>query len=236
MKNKSQGNLFLIPTSIEQDGLENFLVEKNKIKHINNFIVENEKTARASLKKLNLDNNIQEVTLTIHSKKFTLENIDEYFYPIIAGNDIGLLSDSGNPCIADPGAKIVKRAHELNITVKPLIGPSSILLGLIGSGFNGQKFKFHGYIPIKKIERNIFLNKMQKNIFNESETQIFIETPYRNNQLVSDLLKILDDEIRLCIGMNLTSKKEKIVTKKISEWKVQLGEDLDKQLCIFLIN
>ena len=235
---EKQGSLFLIPSSIEQENTKEFLIENEKIEilHIKNFIVENEKVARASLKALNLKTKIQDLKLILHSKKSTLENIDQYFSPILNGEDIGLLSDSGNPCIADPGSIVVKRAHELNIEVKPLIGPSSILLGLIASGFNGQKFRFHGYIPIKEGERNKFIKDIEKSIKTEQETQIFIETPYRNNQLLVELIKRLNDDIKLCLAINLTSDNEKIISETISKWRKRKIPDLNKQLCIFLVN
>jgi len=235
---EKQGSLFLIPSSIEQENTKEFLIEneKNEIRHITNFIVENEKVARGSLKALNLKTKIQDVKLILHSKKNTLENIDQYFLPILNGEDIGLLSDSGNPCIADPGSIVVKRAHELNIRVNPLIGPSSVLLGLIASGFNGQKFKFHGYIPIKEGERNKFIKDIEKSIKTEQETQIFIETPYRNNQLLVELIKRLNDDIKLCLAINLTSDNEKIISETICKWRKRKIPDLNKQLCIFLVN
>ena len=235
---EKQGSLFLIPSSIEQENTKEFLIEneKNEIHHITNFIVENEKVARASLKALNLKTKIQDVKLILHNKKNTLENIDQYFLPILNGEDIGLLSDSGNPCIADPGSIVVKRAHELNIRVNPLIGPSSVLLGLIASGFNGQKFKFHGYIPIKEGERNKFIKDIEKSIKTEQETQIFIETPYRNNQLLVELIKRLNDDIKLCLAINLTSDNEKIISETICKWRKRKIPDLNKQLCIFLVN
>jgi 16S rRNA (cytidine1402-2'-O)-methyltransferase len=235
---EKQGSLFLIPSSIEQENTKEFLIEneKNEIHHITNFIVENEKVARASLKALNLKTKIQDVKLILHNKKNTLENIDQYFLPILNGEDIGLLSDSGNPCIADPGSIVVKRAHELNIRVNPLIGPSSVLLGLIASGFNGQKFKFHGYIPIKEGKRNKFIKDIEKSIKTEQETQIFIETPYRNNQLLVELIKRLNNDIKLCLAINLTSDNEKIISETIGKWRKRKIPDLNKQLCIFLVN
>ena len=174
-----RGSLFLIPSSIEQENRKEFLIEneKKEIRHIKNFIVENGKVARATLKSLNLKSKIQDITLTQHSKKNTLVNIDQYFLPILNGEDIGLLSDSGNPCVADPGSVIVKRAHELDIKVRPLIGPSSILLSLIASGFNGQKFRFHGYIPIKEDKRKKFITNIGEKYQNRIRNTYF----YRNS-------------------------------------------------------
>ena len=149
---------------------------------------------------------------------------------------MGLLSDSGSPCIADPGSKIVEYAHLSNIKTQPLVGPSSIILSLMASGFNGQKFKFHGYIPIDKYDKELYIKKMMTSIKKEEETQIFIETPYRNEQLLKDLLRILDKKIRLCLAINLTSSKEKIICDSIENWQLKKNISIDKQLCIFLIN
>ena len=153
-----QGKLFLIPISIEQEFNKDFLLEedKKKLRKIKNFIVENPKTARKALKKLNLDQNLQELNIIQHSKKASLESIEDYLEPIFAGESLGLLSDSGTPCIADPGALIVSKAHELKIKVTPLVGPSSIILSLMASGFNGQNFCFHGYIPIDENQKTGF--------------------------------------------------------------------------------
>jgi 16S rRNA (cytidine1402-2'-O)-methyltransferase len=149
---------------------------------------------------------------------------------------MGLLSDSGSPCIADPGSKIVEYAHLNNIRVHPFVGPSSIILSLMASGFNGQKFKFHGYIPIDKNDKELYIKKMMLAVKEEKETQIFIETPYRNQQLFKDLLRILDNKIRLCLAINLTSSKEKIICDSIENWSFKKNINIDKELCIFLIN
>ena len=141
-----------------------------------------------------------------------------------------------SPCIADPGSKIVEYAHLNNISVNPLVGPSSIILSLMASGFNGQKFKFHGYIPIDKNDKEAYVKKMMLSIKEESETQIFIETPYRNQILLNELIRILDEKIRLCLAINLTSSKEKILCDSIKNWRLKKDIDIDKQLCIFLIN
>mgnify|MGYP000156233557 CR=1 FL=1 len=177
--NKNQGELFLIPISIEQEFNNDFLLEedKKKLKKIKNFIVENPKTARKAIKMLNLDQCLQDLNIIEHSNKSSLKSIEDYLKPIFAGENIGLLSDSGTPCIADPGALIVSKAHELNIKVNPLVGPSSIILSLMASGFNGQNFCFHGYVPIEENKKINFLKEIQKNIKVKQETQIFIETP-----------------------------------------------------------
>ncbi len=235
---RNQGELFLIPISIEQEFNNDFLLEedKKKLKKIKNFIVENPKTARKALKKLNLDQNLQDLNIVEHSKKSSLELIENYLKPILAGESIGLLSDSGTPCIADPGAFIVSKAHELKIKVKPLVGPSSIILGLMASGFNGQNFCFHGYVPIEENKKIDFFKEIQKNIKAKQETQIFIETPYRNNKLLTDILKIDNECIKLCVATNLTDTDQVILSKSLKEWRLNKTPDLSKKLCVFLLN
>ena len=237
-KPKDLGVLFIIPSSIEQNENVTFLLneQKKQLYDIKYFIVENEKVARKTIKELNLKSEIQSVTLFKHNNKIIAGNLKEYFDPIYNGDDMGLLSDSGSPCIADPGSKIVEYAHLNNIRIQPLVGPSSIILSLMASGFNGQKFKFHGYIPIDKNDKELYIKKMMLAVKEEKETQIFIETPYRNQQLFKDLLRILDNKIRLCLAINLTSSKEKIICDSIENWSFKKNINIDKELCIFLIN
>ena len=234
----NQGELFLIPVSIEQEFNNDFLLEedKKKLKKVKNFIVENPKTARKALKKLNLNQSLQELNIVEHSKKSSLESIEDYLKPVFAGENLGLLSDSGTPCIADPGALIVSKAHELNIKVTPLVGPSSIILSLMASGFNGQNFCFHGYVPIEENEKADFFKEIQKNIKAKQETQIFIETPYRNNKLLTDILKIDNESIKLCVANNLTDTDQVIESKSLQEWRQNKTPDLSKKLCVFLLN
>tara|TARA_B100000768_G_C11267867_1_gene371927 strand:- start:1326 stop:2048 length:723 start_codon:yes stop_codon:yes gene_type:complete len=235
---KDQGELYLIPTSIEQEFNKDFLLEvdKKKLKKIKNFIVENPKTARKALKKLNLDHNLQDLNMIEHSKKSSLKSIEDYFKPVFVGESLGLLSDSGTPCIADPGALVVSKAHELKIKVIPLVGPSSIILSLMGSGFNGQNFCFHGYVPLKENKKIDFFKEIQKNIKAKKETQIFIETPYRNNKLLIDILKIENELLKLCIATNLTDTDQIIVSKTLKQWRQNKIPDLSKKLCVFLLN
>ena len=235
---KNHGELFLIPTSIEQEFNNNFLLEadKKKLKKIKNFIVENPKTARKALKKLNLDENLQDLNIMEHSKKSSFKSVEDYLKPVFNGESLGLLSDSGTPCIADPGAKIVSKAHEFNIKVIPLVGPSSIILSLMASGFNGQNFCFHGYVPIEENKKINFFKEIQINIKKKQETQIFIETPYRNNKLLTDIMKIDNDSLKLCVATNLTDTNQTITSKTIKQWHQNKIPDLSKKLCIFLLN
>ena len=235
---KNHGELFLIPTSIEQEFNNNFLLEadKKKLKKIKNFIVENPKTARKALKKLNLDESLQDLNIMEHSKKSSFKSVEDYLKPVFNGESLGLLSDSGTPCIADPGAKIVSKAHEFNIKVIPLVGPSSIILSLMASGFNGQNFCFHGYVPIEENKKTNFFKEIQINIKKKQETQIFIETPYRNNKLLTDIMKIDNDSLRLCVATNLTDTNQTIISKTIKQWHQNKIPDLSKKLCIFLLN
>ena len=236
--NKNQGELFLVPISIEQEFNNDFLLEedKKKLKKIKNFIVENPKTARKAIKKLNLDQCLQDLNIIEHNNKSSLESIEDYLRPIFAGENIGLLSDSGTPCIADPGALIVSKAHELNIKVNPLVGPSSIILSLMASGFNGQNFCFHGYVPIEENKKINFFKEIQKNIKVKQETQIFIETPYRNNKLLIDILKIDNKSLKLCVATNLTDTNQTIVSKTLNQWRKNKIPDLSRKLCVFLLN
>ena len=235
---KNHGELFLIPTSIEQEFNNDFLLEadKKKLKKIKNFIVENPKTARKALKKLNLDENLQDLNIMVHSNKSSFKSVEDYLKPIFNGESLGLLSDSGTPCIADPGAKIVSKAHEFNIKVIPLVGPSSIILSLMASGFNGQNFCFHGYVPIEENKKTNFFKEIQINIKKKRETQIFIETPYRNNKLLTDIMKIDNDSLKLCVATNLTDTNQTITSKTIKQWHQNKIPDLSKKLCIFLLN
>ncbi len=234
----SKGNLYLIPSPIEQNSTKNFLIshQHEEIKKIKYFFVENQKTARAILKKLELNTPLQEIIIFENNQNTKLTEIDPFIEPIYSGHDFGLISDSGLPCIADPGNMVVYYAHQHNIQIKPLIGPSSIFLSLMASGFNGQNFEFVGYLPIDLNEKKKKLVSFQESINTENKTFIFIETPYRNNKLLGELINILDNNIKLCIAYNLTANDEKISSKKVADWRKNNLPILDKKPCIFLIN
>ena len=237
-KQKKFGQLFLIPSSLDQEVQNEFLIaeQKKQLQNLSYFIVEKEKVARKMLKKMNLLTKIQELTLFTNTQQTNDSEINEMLLPIFNGISMGLLSDSGIPCIADPGNKIVAYAHKKGINVKPLVGPSSIILSLMSSGFNGQKFIFRGYLPIKSAERFGLFKEMERDIIKSGTTQIFIETPYRNNELLKDLLKGLDQEINLCLSIDLMTSNEKIISQSIREWITSEDLDINKRLCIFLLN
>jgi 16S rRNA (cytidine1402-2'-O)-methyltransferase len=237
-KQKKMGRLFLIPSSLDQEAQNEFLIaeQKKQLHNLSYFIVEKEKAARKMLKKMDLATKIQELTLFTNTQQINDSEINEMLLPIFNGISIGLLSDSGTPCIADPGNKVVAYAHKKGISVKPLVGPSSIILSLMSSGFNGQNFIFRGYLPRKREERFNLLKEMERDIIKSGSTQIFIETPYRNNELLKDLLKSLGQEINLCLSIDLMTSNEKIISQTIREWIASDDLDINKRLCIFLLN
>ena len=202
------------------------------IKNTKYFIFENEKPGRAFIKEISPEKNQSELNISVLNKHTIEKEIKNFLNPCLSGNDIALISDAGCPGIADPGSEIVRLAHENKIKVIPLVGPSSILLALMGSGMNGQSFKFNGYLPIEKNERK----KKIKILENKSliTTQIFMETPYRNNKFLSTLLVTLRPETKLCIACDLTLSSEYIKTKEVKIWK-STKVDIHKRPTIFLI-
>ena len=233
----NKGKLYLIPTVLSDDTQESVLptIITNHIKEINVFIVENIRTARRHIKKIYREKDINHTTFYSYGKHDKL-NLEEDFLPhILNGENIGILSEAGLPCIADPGSKIVAYAHDFHIDIVPLVGPSSILLALMSSGMNGQSFAFTGYLPIDKGERKKVIRNLENAAKKNGQTQIFMETPYRNNQLLDTLKAQCNNKTRLCIAANITSKTEFIQTKTIEEWK-QTKVDIHKQPSIFLLS
>jgi 16S rRNA (cytidine1402-2'-O)-methyltransferase len=230
------GTLYLIPVPLAEDAAAQsftpYLV--NTINQVTEYIVENEKTARKFLKQAGLT--IPQSQLVIHDYGKHQRNTDlkEFFTGLLAGKDAGLMSEAGCPGVADPGADIVAEAHKRDIKVVPLVGPSSILLALMASGFNGQSFTFHGYLPIDKVQRSKRIKELESQAERFSQTQLFIETPFRNDSLLAEVLKSCKPTTRLCIACNLTATNEMVQTKTINEWKKQLPE-LHKQPTIFLL-
>lgn len=198
------------------------------------FIVENIRTARRFLKKVDRDIDIDSLSFVELNKHTTPESISTYLEPLEKGNSIGVISEAGCPAIADPGADVVAIAQRKGLKVVPLIGPSSILLSLMASGFNGQSFAFHGYLPIEKGDRVKKIKALEQLVYSEHQTQIFIETPYRNNKMIDDLISVCRPQTKLCIAANITCDDEFIRTMSLKDWKKSIPE-LSKIPCIFLI-
>ncbi|WP_243349716.1 SAM-dependent methyltransferase [Parabacteroides sp. FAFU027] len=231
-----QPSLFLIPVTLGDTPLENVLPEQNKaiIKQISYFIVENIRTARRFLKKALPEIEIESLTFFELNKHTSPNDIAGFLEPMKKGNHVGVISEAGCPAIADPGADVVAIAQSNKYHVVPLVGPSSILLSLMASGFNGQSFAFLGYLPIDAGARTKALKQMEQRIYSEHQTQIFIETPYRNHKLIEELIKNCRPQSKLCIAANVTCDNEFIQTKAISEWKGKIP-DLAKIPAIFLL-
>lgn len=233
---KPKGKLYLIPSTLgDNEPLEVLPISiKRAIENIDHYIVENEKTARRFIKKISPRKSQPSLQLVTLNKYTELESLPGFLQPCIEGFDVGILSEAGCPGIADPGADVVKIAHEKKIKVIPLVGPSSILLALMASGFNGQSFAFNGYLPIDSAERKKTIKKMEKLSIELGQTQLCIETPYRNDKLLADMLKALSPNTKLCIACDITLNTEYISTKKVSEWKKGLPE-LHKRPAIFIV-
>jgi len=230
------GNLYLIPTTLGDENPFNVLPSEIKsiVATIKHFIVEDERSARRFLRKIDPEIVIDNLTFNELNKRTRFDEMVLFLNPILEGNNVGVISEAGCPGVADPGADVVKVAHQKGIVVKPLVGPSSILLSLMASGLNGQSFAFVGYIPVKHPARGKSIRHLEHRSLYEDQTQIFIETPYRNNTLLEDLIKTLDEKTRLCVACDLTLETEYIKTQSIREWKKE-RPDLHKRPAIFLI-
>jgi len=235
-KNFCMAKLYLIPTTLGDTSIERVLPPDltGIISSITVFIVENIRTARRFLKKVNPAIVIDDLTFFELNQHTDKKEISRFLEPIKNGLDVGIISEAGCPAIADPGAEVVKIAHTKNIQVVPLVGPSSILLALMASGMCGQNFAFNGYLPIKNPEKSVQIKMLEKRMQTEGQTQIFIETPYRNLQLLDDLLKNCDQQTMLCIAADITLETEFILSKPISYWKTNIP-DIQKRPAIFLI-
>ncbi len=232
-----KGKLYLIPTTLGDNEPLDVLPYKVKqiIEQTNHFVVENEKTARRFIKRICPDK--QQSSLVLYPLDKRVQDIDTQRYlDICVSENIGLLSEAGVPAIADPGAVIVALAHKKNIRVVPLVGPSSILLAMMSSGFNGQNFTFNGYLPIDNKERKSSLKKLEKSSKELKQSQIFIETPYRNDKMLQEILSALHPETMLCIAADITLETEYIRTLSINEWRNTSKPNLHKRPAIFIIH
>jgi 16S rRNA (cytidine1402-2'-O)-methyltransferase len=230
------GTLYLIPVPLAENASAKsftpYLVDT--INSIKEYIVENEKTARRFLKEAGLKTPQSELTIHDYGKHNRADGTAEFFKGLQAGNDVGLMSEAGCPGIADPGAEIVEKAHRMGIKVVPLVGPSSILLALMASGFNGQSFTFHGYLPIDKLDRSKKIKELEGLAVKNNQTQLFIETPFRNNPMLEEILRTCNPKTKLCIACDLTAETELVQTKTIADWQKKVPE-LHKRPTIFLI-
>ena len=228
--------LYLFPVTLGDTPIEQVLPTYNKeiLLEIKHFIVEDVRSARRFLKRVDRSINIDELAFYPLNKHTSAEELSGYLKPLQAGNAMGVLSEAGCPAVADPGADVVSMAQSLRLKVVPLVGPSSIILSVMASGFNGQSFAFHGYLPVDSSERIKRIKVLEQRMYAEDQTQLFIETPYRNNKMIEDIVKNCRPQTRLCIASNITCEGEYIQTKTIKEWQGKLP-DLSKIPSIFLI-
>lgn len=233
---KFSGKLYLIPTTLGDSNPIDVLPYSIKkiIEKVDHYIVENEKTARKSIKLVVPTKKQPSLHLSLLNKFTESGSLHTYLDPCKEGLDVGLISEAGCPGIADPGAEVVKLAHEMGIQVVPLVGPSSILLAMMGSGMNGQSFTFNGYLPIDKKERKHELKNLERISQEKNQAQIFIETPYRNNNFFEDIKQTLSPATRLCIACDITLATEYIITKTVSDWG-KTKVDLHKRPTIFIL-
>lgn len=228
--------LYLIPVTLGDTAPELVLPAEvfNVINQLDEFIVENARSARRFLRKAGFTKDFDAVTFRILDKHTSPEVRSTFLESVKQGKPVGLLSEAGVPCVADPGSEIVKHCHTNAVQVIPLVGPSSIILALMGSGFNGQNFVFHGYLPIDKSRLKQKLKELETNIVQKDQTQIFIETPYRNTKMVDFILANTDSSLRLCVASELTCENEFIKTKTIHQWKSK-KLDIHKKPTVFLL-
>ncbi|MBL0122349.1 MAG: SAM-dependent methyltransferase [Betaproteobacteria bacterium] len=222
MNTNKRGTLFLIPVNLSEPFAPGVILPEEVIAialRLDFYIAENAKTARAFLKALGVARPLQEVSIRELNTRTDKSELAELLHPLLAGNDVGLVSEAGAPGVADPGATIVELAHRQHINVMPLVGPSSILLGLMASGLNGQKFAFHGYLPQEKVARIKAIQELEQESRRRNMTQMFIETPYRNHALLGDLIATLTPATRLCVASDLTGPTQTIIQQPVAAWR-----------------
>ena len=231
------GSLYLIPVSLGPagTGLTTPADVAARARGIGYFVVENARTARAELKRLDHPTPLRELDIRALPEKPSDADLDALLAPVLAGLDAGLMSEAGCPAVADPGALLVRRAHEKGVKVVPLVGPSSLLLALMASGLNGQSFAFHGYLPVDEEARKRRIRELETESARHSRTQLFIETPYRNERMFEALKATCSPETRLCVARDLTTADEWIVTRRIADWKKAATPELSKRPTVFLL-
>lgn len=236
MKEAAKPTLYLIPVPMGDSPVDNVIPTYNidVVRGLRYFIVENLRSARRALKQMDRSIDINACTFYTLNEHTDARELPAMLEPMAQGHSVGVISEAGCPAIADPGADVVAIAQRRGYRVEPLVGPSSILLSLMGSGFNGQSFAFQGYLPIDGGARTARLREMERRITREHQTQIFIETPYRNNRLIAELVKVLPGNMKLCVASDITCSRQSIVTRELSEW-AQAKYDYDKIPTIFLL-
>ncbi|MCM2289368.1 MAG: SAM-dependent methyltransferase [Sulfuritalea sp.] len=231
------GTLWLLPVALGDTPWETCLpaATRETACRLTHFIAENAKTARAELRRIGHPMPLRELAIEQIPEAPTPADIERLLAPLTLGHDLGLMSEAGCPAVADPGALLVRRAHERGFVVKPLVGPSSLLLALMASGLDGQRFAFHGYLPAREPERSRRIAELEGESARHRQTQIFIETPYRNQTLFAALLQACRPKTRLCLATDVTLGSERINTHRIADWKTIPAPDLDKRPTVFLL-
>jgi 16S rRNA (cytidine1402-2'-O)-methyltransferase len=231
------GTLYLIPASLGDTPWTDYLpVATREIAcRLERFIVENAKTARAELKRIGHPRPLRDIVIEQLPENLASNDVERLLAPLLAGEDVGLMSEAGCPGVADPGATLVRRAHSLGIAVRPLVGPSSLLLALMASGLEGQRFAFHGYLPAREPERSRRISELEKDSLRLDQTQLFIEAPYRNDALYQALLAACRPGTRLCLATDLTLTSESVAMRSIAEWRKLPAPALDRRPTVFLL-
>jgi 16S rRNA (cytidine1402-2'-O)-methyltransferase len=229
--------LYLIPVALGDSPWPSYLPQASRdiacaLRH---FAVENAKSARAELKRLEHPVPLRDLAIEQLPEKPTAEDIERLLAPLFAGHELGLMSEAGCPGVADPGALLVRRAHELGIPVRPLVGPSSLLLALMASGLDGQRFAFHGYLPAREPERSRRIAELERESQKALQTQLFIETPYRNAALFDALVMTCRPQTLLCVASDLSLPSETVATRRAADWRKVPRPDLDKRPTVFLL-
>lgn len=232
-----KGILYLIPAPLGDDSPEGYLPPAiaELTREITFYIVEDIRTARRFLRKINPSINIDGLTFMTLNEHTKPDEISALIEPLMDGHNTGLLSEAGLPCIADPGSQVVALAHENDIRIVPVPGPSSIFLALMASGFNGQNFTFHGYLPVEKHERVKKIKELETMVYQKNQTQVFIETPYRNQQMMESLITACKPHTKICVATGLTLPGENIRTLSAGQWKKTGWNDLNKKPAVFLM-
>lgn len=233
----AKGTLHLVPVSLGETPWQRFMPAgvQQQVTQLAHFVVENARAARAHLKQLDFPGVLRDTDIQELPADADTEALDTLLAPALRGEDIGLMSDAGCPAVADPGARLVARAHALGIRVAPMVGPSSILLGLMGSGLNGQSFAFHGYLPVAETQRDEQIRLLEQESRRLGRTQIFIETPYRNDRMLEALLRLCAPGTRLCIAADLTTPSETLITRSIGDWRRNPPSPIGKRPALFLL-